>query len=583
MVWFDPDGADPYRAPPMFRPPMAMRPGAVALAMALLFAAPALLFASPAAAHDRVAFLPERQGRAAQCTGHQSQYLPPESIRVYRTRGPAEGTVQIVPFRDYVGVVFSTEWPSFYPLETLRAGAVAVKQFAWYYTMNWRGERDDAGNCYDVVDTTRDQLYRPETNSPSTKHLRAIATTWTISVRKWSRETGTSRFFLTGYRAGANGPCGSDADGFRIYQHTAYQCGVDGLSWEQILRTYQEPRLEIVDPGHHDIIGDGRGDASVLLPGASAETAVARLYQTAGGVFLPAVSTPLDMQRVLPSALRSADLSGDGFDELVALATTEATGEVRVVVARATGSGYGAAAAWWQGDVGAGAGAIRLLTGDFDADRRQDVGLIVPTANPGEASVLFLRSLGSTLEAPRTWWTGPLDLASGAGWAGDATGDGRADLIVREDLGAAGLRYLVAPSLPTGGGLSTIGVWLDAPDLIATETRHVVADYNRDGRDELLVVARAASGMTVIGLRSSGSAFSRSIRYTTPSSDPLPFARLRVATGDLNADGRSDLSLFEKLEDGSTRLHRVLGTETAMIRVTPTTDSTLPWDELRQY
>jgi hypothetical protein len=41
---------------------------------------------------------------------------------------------------------------------------VAVKQYGWYRAMSWRGKTAPDGNCYDVVDSTLDQLYEPEVN-----------------------------------------------------------------------------------------------------------------------------------------------------------------------------------------------------------------------------------------------------------------------------------------------------------------------------------------------------------------------------------------------------------------------------------
>ena len=50
-------------------------------------------------------------------------------------------------------------------------GALAVKQYGWYYTMHWRGGSCQVTNpddgtttveCYDVKDGTLDQIYKPE-------------------------------------------------------------------------------------------------------------------------------------------------------------------------------------------------------------------------------------------------------------------------------------------------------------------------------------------------------------------------------------------------------------------------------------
>ena len=104
------------------------------------------------------------------------------------------GTVQEVDFHDYVATTMAAEWPEHYPLETLKAGAVATKQFAWYYVIHPRGgtvKVDGERVCYDVVDTTVDQYYYPERHGvgkpagPGPKILAALDETWDVSVRKF--------------------------------------------------------------------------------------------------------------------------------------------------------------------------------------------------------------------------------------------------------------------------------------------------------------------------------------------------------------------------------------------------------------
>jgi hypothetical protein len=82
---------------------------------------------------------PEASAASDTCTGWPSNSAPPEAIRVLRTTGSAAGTVQVVPFRQYVGIVIAAEWGASTPTEALRVGAVAVKQYAWYWTIVWRG------------------------------------------------------------------------------------------------------------------------------------------------------------------------------------------------------------------------------------------------------------------------------------------------------------------------------------------------------------------------------------------------------------------------------------------------------------
>jgi hypothetical protein len=173
--------------------------------------------------------------QAAVCSGWSSTIAPPATIRVLRS---ATKTVQTVDFETYVKTVMPAEWPSSWPMETLRAGAVAIKQYAWYYTMHYRGGTG-TGGCYDVSDNTNDQVYKPETYTPAATHIQAVESTWAESIVK----NGT--FILTGYRSGTDVACGSDADGSHLQQASARHCGLDGKTGEEILHVYFDPGLSI--------------------------------------------------------------------------------------------------------------------------------------------------------------------------------------------------------------------------------------------------------------------------------------------------------------------------------------------------
>ena len=202
--------------------------GALALALLVPFA-PTTLAATPAAAAP------------ARCGTWTSEVTPPPSIRVLRT---ATGVVEEVPFATYVATVMASgEWPTSLPPAVLQAGATAAKQFAWYYTLKGNHRADyhtKGGACYDVVDTTQDQLYRPETAHPTQKQLDALAATWALSLRKHGR------FFLTGYRAGSNVSCAHDADGWRLYEASITHCAKQGWSRVRIQQRYYAPHLGFV-------------------------------------------------------------------------------------------------------------------------------------------------------------------------------------------------------------------------------------------------------------------------------------------------------------------------------------------------
>lgn len=187
-----------------------------------------------------------RPADAACGTDWQSESEPPETVLVLRT---ATGTVEEVGLKRYVAVVMASgEWPTSLPEALLEAGALATKQYAWYYALegNHRdGYHNAAGHCYDVRDDSTDQVFRPETAEPTEKQKAARDALWGLSLRK------NDKFFLTGYRQGSATKCADDADEWHLFATSAEDCadplGQDSL---EILHTYYSPKLtEVWAPG----------------------------------------------------------------------------------------------------------------------------------------------------------------------------------------------------------------------------------------------------------------------------------------------------------------------------------------------
>ena len=210
-------------APAMLAAAMRTAPAVLAISASVLFtclpgnAGPA----QPAAAATR-----------AQCTNWTSKEKPPPDIAVFRVN---EGKVQRVDFRLYVARVASREW-NVKQDELRRAGAVAVKQFAWYHVLHWRGGTYN-GQCYDVKDTTVDQLYaaRPAREIGS-RVWNAVDSTWSWRLYK------DGRLKMTGYRRGEDVACAKDA-GHRLYARSARKCAQKGWSAERILEVYYTSNL----------------------------------------------------------------------------------------------------------------------------------------------------------------------------------------------------------------------------------------------------------------------------------------------------------------------------------------------------
>ena len=170
-----------------------------------------------------------RPASAAECGVHTSETVPPSTIRVFRT---ATGAVDTVDFRTYVKNVLSREWISSWTTESLRSGALAVKNYAWYQVRHWRGYVSAAGECFDIFDSTRDQHYDP-TRPTYAAMASAVDATWGTLAQR------SGRIFATYYNAGEPyEPCGANANGWQMFQWGTQACGLAGKSAAQILAIY---------------------------------------------------------------------------------------------------------------------------------------------------------------------------------------------------------------------------------------------------------------------------------------------------------------------------------------------------------
>lgn len=230
------------------------------------YKAVAVLLALPIAASFAAAAPESVAGSAGpSCSSHASLSRPPETIRVLRRK---TGRIEVVNFRKYVVTVMGKEWPGYLPMPVIEAGAVAVKQYAWYHAVY--SSRSTDGRCFDVKDGTGDQLYKPNRSRIRPDHYRALDATWNVSLRK------DGRFFMTGYRRGDKVRCGRDATGYKLFARSAIQCAYNGHGWQQILRTYYGPGLDFVGSG-------GTSGSSTQAPDSSEPQVISQAQRLSNG------------------------------------------------------------------------------------------------------------------------------------------------------------------------------------------------------------------------------------------------------------------------------------------------------------
>lgn len=153
---------------------------------------------------------------------------PPMTIRV-RVTGKidvcdpfAPYTVETVDFNYYVKHVLPSEWEAGWPEESYRAGAMAVKMYAWYW-ISHGGKWSDA----DVTDSVCDQVYNPNITRDSTN--RAVDYTWNWAL------TRSGQLFETRHKHSDQYGCTPPTC---MSQIGSRDLAYNGYTWDEILFYY---------------------------------------------------------------------------------------------------------------------------------------------------------------------------------------------------------------------------------------------------------------------------------------------------------------------------------------------------------
>lgn len=172
-------------------------------------------------------------------TGYSSQTVPPPYIRVaIRETNPATGKpnatgtvirTDIVDFDFYVKHVLPQEWGPSWHSESLKAGAMAVKEYGWYWVN--QGGKYPQYNA-DVDNSVNSQIYNPNISYSSTDN--AVNNT---SANGWYQN---GKIFQSQYCAGSYDStysCGSN----KMSQYGSKYWADQGKTYQWILNYYYSP------------------------------------------------------------------------------------------------------------------------------------------------------------------------------------------------------------------------------------------------------------------------------------------------------------------------------------------------------
>ncbi|MGW6836507.1 trypsin-like serine protease [Streptomyces sp. NPDC054949] len=221
----------------------------------------------------------------------------------------------------------------------------------------------------------------------------------------------------------------------------------------------------------------------------------------------------------------------------------------------------------WESNTSFNWDRAKPVTGDFNGDRKSDVGFLYnngqQTNGSYQTTLWTITSTGSGFSALVNKWD---NVAAGAGswtWerskvtAGDFNGDGKTDIGVLYDLGQGGGNNLTAlwTFANTGGGFGNpVKVW-DNDDRTTgswnwNNSKLTAGDYNGDGKTDVGILYN--NGQTQDGrnqttlwtLNSTGTGFNGPAKKWDSGADSWNWNTSKPGSGDFDGDGKTDIGVY---------------------------------------
>ncbi|WP_327687038.1 FG-GAP-like repeat-containing protein [Streptomyces sp. NBC_00467] len=242
-----------------------------------------------------------------------------------------------------------------------------------------------------------------------------------------------------------------------------------------------------------DFNGDGRGDMAALY--GYSDTSIklwTALGKADGGFGTPFASwsVPKGVMHTSYMTPQSGDFNGDGRDDVaVWYAYPDGTSKIFTYTATVSG-GFNKPVDSWTAPSGTWLrNRCKFVTGDFNGDGRDDLGVFYGQGDNTVRNHTFLATVTGGFTNPTSWWySASLDWNRSTPHAGDFNGDGRDDAMIWYDYadGSDKVSTFIAESEPDDQfGSAFVSLSSSAGNWDIKRSQLVIGDYNGDGRDDI--------------------------------------------------------------------------------------------------
>ncbi|NEA16503.1 FG-GAP-like repeat-containing protein [Streptomyces halstedii] len=260
-----------------------------------------------------------------------------------------------------------------------------------------------------------------------------------------------------------------------------------------------------------DYNGDGKDDIAVFYDSGTSDTGnMSSIYTfTSNGTGFGApkkVWTTEGGFTWSKSKVTSGDYNGDGKDDIAVLydGGSSDTGRVSSLYTfTSNGTGFANPRKTWTTPGGFTWSASQLTSGDFNKDGKDDIAVFYDGGKSADgkfiSSLYTFTSDGTDFANPRKTWTssGSFNWNAAKLTSGDYSGDGRDDIAVLYNRGTSAEGVLQSALFTfTGDGTNFAApreVWTSTGSFSWAASQPVSGDFNKDGKDDVGVLYRAAT------------------------------------------------------------------------------------------